>query len=49
MGGWAADFDKLLGDGAGLQTFAEFLKKEFRDRVTSVDLIREAAKKSFFF
>ena len=26
---WAADFDKLLGDPAGLQTFAEFLKKEF--------------------
>ena len=23
---WAADFDKLLGDPAGLQTFAEFLK-----------------------
>ena len=29
VGGWAADFDKLLGDTAGLQTFAEFLKKEF--------------------
>lgn len=26
---WAADFDKLLADPAGLQTFAEFLKKEF--------------------
>jgi len=29
VGGWAADFDKLLNDVAGLQTFAEFLKKEF--------------------
>jgi len=29
VGGWAADFDKLLNDAAGLQTFAEFLKKEF--------------------
>ena len=29
VGGWAADFDKLLADTAGLQTFAEFLKKEF--------------------
>ncbi|XP_023329260.1 regulator of G-protein signaling loco, partial [Eurytemora carolleeae] len=29
VGGWAADFDKLLRDSAGLQTFAEFLKKEF--------------------
>ena len=29
VGGWAADFDKLLNDPAGLQTFAEFLKKEF--------------------
>jgi len=29
VGSWAADFDKLLGDSAGLQTFAEFLKKEF--------------------
>ena len=29
VGGWAADFDKLLADPAGLGTFAEFLKKEF--------------------
>ena len=29
VAGWAADFDKLLQDPAGLQTFAEFLKKEF--------------------
>jgi len=29
VGGWAADFDKLLADEAGLQTFAEYLKKEF--------------------
>ena len=29
VGSWAADFDKLLADPAGLQTFAEFLKKEF--------------------
>ena len=29
VGSWAADFDKLLNDPAGLQTFAEFLKKEF--------------------
>ena len=29
VGSWAADFDKLLSDPAGLQTFAEFLKKEF--------------------
>jgi hypothetical protein len=29
VGGWAADFDKLLRDPAGLQTFAEFLRKEF--------------------
>jgi len=29
VGGWAADFEKLLNDAAGLQTFAEFLKKEF--------------------
>jgi len=29
VGGWAADFEKLLSDSAGLQTFAEFLKKEF--------------------
>ncbi len=29
VGGWAADFDKLLADTAGLHTFAEFLKKEF--------------------
>jgi len=29
VGGWAADFEKLLNDSAGLQTFAEFLKKEF--------------------
>jgi hypothetical protein len=29
VGGWAADFEKLLADPAGLQTFAEFLKKEF--------------------
>jgi len=26
---WALEFDLLLGDPAGLQTFAEFLKKEF--------------------
>ena len=31
VGSWAADFDKLLRDTAGLQTFAEFLKKEFRN------------------
>ena len=29
VGSWAADFDKLLSDPGGLQTFAEFLKKEF--------------------
>jgi len=27
--GWAADFESLLYDPAGLHTFAEFLKKEF--------------------
>ncbi|XP_033221988.1 regulator of G-protein signaling loco isoform X2 [Belonocnema kinseyi] len=26
---WASSFEKLLGDPKGLQTFAEFLKKEF--------------------
>lgn len=26
---WASSFEKLLGDPAGLHTFAEFLKKEF--------------------
>jgi len=26
---WAADFERLLDDPVGLQTFAEFLKKEF--------------------
>ncbi|XP_021917974.1 regulator of G-protein signaling loco isoform X3 [Zootermopsis nevadensis] len=29
VAGWAASFEKLLGDPAGLHTFAEFLKKEF--------------------
>ena len=27
--GWAIEFDNLLSDPAGLQTFTEFLKKEF--------------------
>jgi len=29
VAGWATDFDNLLSDPAGLQTFAMFLKKEF--------------------
>ncbi len=28
-GAWATDFEKLLSDPVGLQTFTEFLKKEF--------------------
>ena len=29
MESWATEFDNLLGDAAGLQTFTEFLKREF--------------------